>query len=103
MKKLELNENVYCMLTKISPNLNIKTRYSMIYKRIFPMNNPKTFVEKVLWLRMKYYNKSTFVANCADKVTVRKYVADKGYGRMLNDIYGIYDDVSEFLRGGKSA
>ena len=32
---------------------------------------------------------------CADKVDVREYVTECGYGHLLNEIYGVYNSVKE--------
>lgn len=94
--KIKIPEKIYCCLTMINPNWNIKLRYFMIYKKRFP-KNPKTFVEKLLYLRMKYYNKSSLVAQCSDKVEVRNFLVEKGFGNFLNEIYGIYNTAEEFF------
>ncbi|MBQ0090610.1 MAG: hypothetical protein KBT27_14895 [Prevotellaceae bacterium] len=32
---------------------------------------------------------------CADKYSVRKYIAEQGYGDTLNKLYGVYDNVDD--------
>lgn len=95
MNKAKIEKNIYCFLTMLNPNWNIKLRYRAIFKKPFPMKNPKTFNEKLLWLRMKYYNDSKLVTQCADKVAVRDYVIENGYGELLNNVYGVYDSVEQ--------
>ncbi len=95
MNKNMIQDKIYCILTRVNPNWNIKLRYRAIYKKSLPMKEPKTFVEKLLWLRIKYYDKSPLVIQCADKVMVRDYVKNAGYGTLLNDIYGVYDSVDD--------
>lgn len=86
-------KRIYCLLTRVNPDWNIKLRYYSIYKKPFPDKEPKTFVEKLLWLRIHYYNTSPLVIQCADKVAVRDFVEQMGFGEYLNEIYGVYDDV----------
>lgn len=93
--KARIQRNIYCLITNIKPEWNIKLRYKAMYKKHFPDNNPTTFVEKLLWLRLHVYNNSSLVDQCADKVTVRDYVKTKGYGKLLNECLGIYDSVEE--------
>lgn len=59
------------------------------------LNNPKTSNEKVLWLKFNTYYKNPLVIQCADKYAVREYVEKCGCGEILNDLYGVYDKVSD--------
>jgi len=54
---------------------------------------PKEFMEKLLWLKLYYYtfNYERYV----DKYDVRNYVAEKVGSAYLNEIYGVYDAVSQ--------
>lgn len=93
MNKDRIQNRIYCLLTRVNPSLNIKLRYYAMNKKVFPDKDPRTFVEKLLWLRIHYYNKSPLVIQCADKVAVRDYVNQMGFGEYLNEVYGVYDDV----------
>lgn len=55
--------------------------------------NPKEFMEKTLWLKLNYYTES--YGKYADKNEVRKHVENKVGGKYLNDIFGVYDSVSD--------
>ena len=57
------------------------------------LDNPQTFSEKMNWYKLN--GRNPLMAKCADKVAVRDYIKEKGYGDMLNEIYGVYDKVSE--------
>ena len=57
------------------------------------LENPKTFSEKQQWYKLN--EKNPLMEKCADKVDVREYVTECGYGHLLNDIYGVYDSVKE--------
>lgn len=83
------------LLTIISPSLNIRFMYFLSYKRKLSLSHPTSLAEKIQYLRIKYYNNSDLVARCANKIDVREYVKCCGYGFMLNDIIGIYNDVDE--------
>lgn len=56
-------------------------------------NDPKTFCEKLNYYKL--YVKDPLMAKCADKVAVREYVTEKGYGELLNEVYGVYDRVRD--------
>lgn len=85
----------FCLLTIIDPKLNTILRYKLIHGRKPNLKHPATFHEKLLYLKLNNYNHNELVARCADKYTVRQYVEEKGFGHMLNDIYGVYYSASE--------
>lgn len=61
----------------------------------FPnFKQPRDFCEKLLLYGLKNKNNPLF-RQCADKATVREYVKAKGYGDILNEVYGVYDTVEE--------
>lgn len=68
-----------------------------IYSREFPHNiaNPEYFNEKLLWLKYYVYNKSDLCAKCFDKYYVRDYVRDCGCGCILNELYGVWDNIED--------
>ena len=56
-------------------------------------NKPKRFTEKLQLYKMYYHN--PLLPKCVDKYEVRQYVKERGLGWTLNDIYGVYNTVSE--------
>jgi len=59
------------------------------------LKNPKTLDEKISWLKLYYYKNNELVSQCADKYAVRDYVRACGCGEILNDLYGVYEDVDD--------
>jgi len=57
------------------------------------LQNPQTFSEKLNWYKLN--GRDPLMATCADKYAVREYVASKGYADTLNELYGVYDTVSD--------
>lgn len=57
------------------------------------IENPKEFMEKILWLKLNHYTES--FGNYADKFDVRTYVENAIGKKYLNDIFGVYDSVSD--------
>lgn len=55
---------------------------------------PTTFSEKMQWLKLNYHN--PLMTICADKVEVRNYLEQKGYGNLLNNVHAVYDNVADF-------
>ena len=52
---------------------------------------PKTFNEKLLWLSL--HDHLPLKTKCADKLLVREFITEKGYGHILNELYAAYDSV----------
>ena len=67
---------------------------SMKYTGYRPnLDNPKTFNEKLQWLKLYYRNPTMTI--CADKVAVRDYVADKVGAKYLIPVLGVYDNPDD--------
>lgn len=59
----------------------------------FTLDNPKTFNQKLQWYKLYY--RDPLMIKCADKFAVREYIKSKGYGHLLTDLYGSYDNADE--------
>lgn len=82
-------------LTIISPRLNTKvTYYRCLHKKI-NLKNPKTFNEKVSWLKLNEYKNNELVKKCADKYRVREYIEKKGCAELLIPLLGVYDNEKD--------
>lgn len=57
------------------------------------LKNPRSFNEKLQWLKFNY--KNPFMTVCADKYAVREYVRDKIGEEYLIPLIKIYEDFSE--------
>ena len=65
---------LFKLITLLSPRMNVYLQYRRI-KGSFPnLNNPTSFHEKLLKLKIEKYNKSALVKQCADKYAVRQYI-----------------------------
>ena len=87
----KMRNTVFSMSTFISPTLNTKLRYRYLFKKKLNLKTPQTFNEKLLWLKLKTYNKNPLVIQCADKYRVRDYVKDCGYADTLIEMLGVWD------------
>lgn len=81
------------LLCILSPTLNNKVAYFIKNRKWPDLHNPKTFSEKLIFLKLKYYNHDPIIKTCADKYEVRKYLTENGYEYVLNDLYYVFDDV----------
>ena len=77
----------------ISDEKAVKRYYKKHTGKELSLDNPQTFSEKMCWYKLNAKNE--LMSQCADKVGVRDYVESKGYGKNLNEIYGIYSSVKD--------
>jgi len=63
----------YRILLQISHTLYIKFRYYELFKQPINLDNPKTFSEKIQWLKL--YDRDERIVLCADKFLVRKHIS----------------------------
>ena len=66
-------------------------KYHMGYP--LDLKNPITFNEKINWIKANYYN--PLYEKCSDKILVRDYIKEKGYGNILTKLYKIYNSVDD--------
>lgn len=88
----------HCMMCKIVPALEsdekaVKKYFKKKTGKEIDLHDPKTFAEKINWYKLNV--RTPLMCQCVDKADVRDYVKAKGYGNTLNEVYGVYDKVSE--------
>ena len=93
--KQKISTRVYKALTRISPRLNTQLRYQRAAGQFANLKSPQSFSEKILWLKLNRYADDPLVRQCADKLRVRDYVAEKGLGNLLNPLLTVYDRVED--------
>lgn len=71
----------------------IKKRWELTFNEKLNLDNPTTFNEKLQW--EKVYADSQLARNCVDKFKVRNYITQKIGKKYLNELYYLFDDVSE--------
>ena len=77
---------------KIMPYEIMCRFYSRILqKKKVDLKNPRTFNEKIQWLKLHDYPNNQLVINGADKYKVRDYVEKKGLGDILVPLLGHWD------------
>ena len=59
------------------------------------LDNPKTFNEKIQWLKLYEWPNNELAVLCGDKYTSRAYIIEKGLGEYLNDLIGVWESVDE--------
>lgn len=83
------------LFTRIAPTLftRILFRHHVGYK--LNLDNPKTLTEKLQWLKLNEYYRNDLITKCIDKYLVREFVTEAGCQEILNELYGVWDDVEQ--------
>lgn len=71
----------------------LKKLYKFRMGKELDLNNPKTFNEKLQWL--KIHNRNPLYTTMVDKYAVKKYIADKIGEKYLIPTLGVWDNVEE--------
>ncbi|HEU6449524.1 MAG TPA: ATP-grasp fold amidoligase family protein [Verrucomicrobiae bacterium] len=66
----------------------VKWQYHRQFKKPLCLDPPKTFNEKIQWLKLNW--RKAIVTQCADKYEVRKFVEARVGGGVLKKIYGVW-------------
>lgn len=72
-------------------HLSLAFRYKTGRKLV--LNKPRFYDDKMQWIKLNY--KDPLIVQCNDKVKVRDYIRDKGYGYLLNDVINVYNCVED--------
>ncbi|HHU27714.1 TPA: hypothetical protein GXZ54_00965 [bacterium] len=75
----------------IPSRLRVKIEYRIKCKRKLNLKYPKRFSEKIQWYKLNY--KTPLMTRLVAKDTVRDYVEERGLKHILNEVYGIYENV----------
>ena len=57
------------------------------------LKNPRRLTEKFQWLKLFY--RDADMVPCSDKFAVREYLTKRGYGHLLNEIYGVWENPDD--------
>lgn len=90
--KIRILREKYALAT-LTDEQYVKKTYKERFGYEINLNNPKTFQEKLQWLKLNYRNLD--MPQCSDKYEVRNYLEEKGYGFLLNDLIGVYDNAKD--------
>lgn len=70
---------------------NIYFKHELKYK--LNLKKPKTFNEKIQWLKLYEWPKNELAIQCADKYRVREYVKNKKMSQYLNELIGVWNSA----------
>ena len=71
----------------------IKTTYKKRFGHEINLKEPKTYTEKLQWLKLFYRNDEMPIST--DKYAVHEYLTKLGYKDLLNEVIGVYKSANE--------
>ena len=77
----------------LSDKMYLRIRYAVAFKKWLHLKHPRTFNEKINWLKLYY--KNVELSKFADKYEVRDYVQKQAGASYLNTLYGVYSNVED--------
>ena len=90
-----MKKEIIRFFRKLMSNINIimsnKIMYRHLLKKKLNLKEPKSFNEKINWLKIYKYPYDDFVIECADKYRVRQYLHEKGLDKYIVDLIGVWD------------
>lgn len=101
-KELVKRSNLYCFLKRVyfkvrtwivPKQLYAIVSYWMHCGKYLNIKHPKTYDEKLWWLKFNYHN--PLQMKCADKWLVREYVKDCGLENILIESFGRFDSFDD--------
>lgn len=78
-----------------SPEFVSKLYFKITLGYKLNLDNPKTFNEKLQWLKLRYWPNDKKAICCADKYAVREYMKEIGEDSLLNDLLYAWDKVED--------
>ena len=78
-----------------SPEFMSKVYFKVVLGKKLNLKNPKTFNEKLQWLKLYEWPKNDKAIRCGDKYTVRGYIEEMGMGEYLNDLIGVWENADD--------
>ena len=81
------------MLKAVPDKQMLELQYYIKHGRRLDLKNPKRYTEKIQWYKLYY--RDPIMAQCVDKYRVREYVKSKGLENILNELYGVYDNIEQ--------
>lgn len=82
------------MASRLMPEkLYLKLYYRMVFKRALDLKDPKTYNEKLQWLKIN--DRNPLYTQLVDKYLVREYVSDRVGDQYLIPLLGVWDSFEE--------
>ena len=97
-KKLlyKIRRKIQVMMYDItSPEFMSKLYFRIALKYNLNLKEPKSFNEKLQWLKLYEWPNSEIAIQCADKYMVREYLKKMDKNEILNELYFVWDNVEQ--------
>ncbi len=94
----KIHEKIFILIKRIFPEayeLQTKYRYYIWNRKWLNLRRPKTYSEKINYLKLHVYGRSRKINECVDKCSLHNYLERKGYGRYNPVILAVYDDPED--------
>lgn len=82
-------------LSIINPEKASRMKYRSALGRELNLEYPSAMTEKMMYLKLRKFWNNQFVANCADKYTVRSIIRDYQCPEILTKLYGVWDNAED--------
>ena len=92
-KRFIINALRFHLYDKVDDETYLKKCYKYYCKKNLDLNNPKTFSEKLQWLKL--YNRKPEYTMMVDKYKVREYIAEKIGDQYLIPLIGVWDSPDD--------
>lgn len=79
----------------VADEIMSKVYFKIVLGKTLDLKEPKTFNEKLQWMKLYYFPNNKQVVTCADKYAVRKYIEERGYKEQLVPLLGVWDDAKD--------
>lgn len=81
-------------LSRILPDkVYVHLLYLKTHGHFLHLRRPRTFDEKLQWYKLHY--RDVRMTTMSDKYEVRGFLQARGYGGLLNELYGVFDSPGE--------
>lgn len=98
IRSKKLRFQILAALRFIPDEPMLRLQYRIKCGRKLNLSDPKRYTEKLQW--MKLYYRDPVMQQCADKYQVREFVASRGLGHILNDLYAVFAAPEEIDLAG---
>jgi len=71
----------------------VRIQYWIKTGRFLNLKKPRRFTEKLQYYKLFY--RDPLMMQCVDKYEVRDYIAKRGFSNILNECFGVYDEVED--------
>lgn len=83
------------IVSRIDIELSSKIMYRTFLHKKLNLDNPRTFNEKLCWLKLRQFPNDAQVVRCADKYMVREYISGKKHEELLVSLIDVWDRAED--------